>query len=61
MFSMVQVNSITRQLYCVSKVDKVAEFFPDRLENNVEEGRMLVTSIFSFSQIAFKRLLFKGH
>ena len=42
-----------------SDVDKMTEFVCDRAGNIVEKEKMLVTSIFFFSHIVFKRLNFQ--
>ena len=39
---------------------KMAKFVYDGVENIVKKDKMLVTSIFSFSINAFKRLISKG-
>ena len=40
---------------------KMMIFVSDRVENIVGKGKMLVTSIFSFSHNVFKRILSLGH
>ena len=42
------------------KVDKTMISLFDRVENTVGKGKMLFTSIFSFSHIVFKTCPFQG-
>ena len=49
------------QAFADDKCGKKIKFVVGRIGNIVGKGEMLVTSFFSFSHNAFKRLLFQGH